>query len=98
MNRIKTHKVISGVLALLSVTSLALLYLCSRPQGIDGVAFTRLLNAGSIPESHALISNAERHGRLLPYEQLGLWGILMLTALLSIFSFLRSHSIGREDA
>jgi hypothetical protein len=92
MTATKLNRISGGLLVLLSVTSLLLLYLSSKPHGVDGVALANLMNAGKVPEIHALINHAERHAHLLPYERLGLWGALILMALLSIFTFRRSRS------
>ena len=92
MTATRLHRMSGGLLVILSVTSLVLLYLTSKPHGIDGVAYTNLLNAGKIREIHALVSSAERHTHLLPYWRLGLWGTLILMALLSVITFRQSRS------
>lgn len=86
------QRISGGLLVLLGFTSLVLLYVTTKPHGIDGVAYANLLNAGKIPEIRGLVSSAERHARLLPYWQLSLWGTLVLIAILSVFSFRQSSS------
>ena len=86
----------SGALALLSVTSLGLFYFSSRPPGIEGNALARLFAYGTGPEIQSFLSGAELHSQLFPYTKLLLTAALVLMALLSAFSFHSSRQTESE--
>lgn len=92
MNTSKTHKMLSGALLLLSVTSLALFYFSCKPAGIDGNALAHLFVYARGLEIQSFLSRAELHSLLLPYAKLLLPVALVLTALLSAISFHSSRS------
>jgi hypothetical protein len=92
MNTSNLHKMLSGALVLLSVTSLGLFYFSSSPPGIDGNALAHLFACGRGLEISSFLSRAELHSRLLPFVKLLLPFALVLMALLSVFSFHSSRS------
>ncbi len=86
MNPSKARKLINVALVLLSFAALVLFYVASRPPGLSGEAYSRLMNSGRISDVHGLIASAESHARLLPYEQSGLWVVLMLLLVVAVFN------------
>src|SRR5436190_24161220 len=98
MNPSKPRKLISAALVLMSFAALALLYVSSRPPGVNGDIYFRLMNSGRISDVHALVVSAESHARLLPYEQSGLWVVLMLLMVVAVFNLLQSRLETRKNS
>jgi hypothetical protein len=98
MNPSKARKLINAALVLLSFAALALLYVSSRPPGLNGQAYSRLMNSGRISDVHGLIISAESHARLLPFEQSALWAALILLMVLAVFNLLQSRLEIRKNS
>jgi hypothetical protein len=98
MNPSKPRKLISAALVLMSFAALALVYVSSRPPGVNGEEYSRLMNSGRISDAHGLIVGAESHARLLPYEKSGLWVVLMLLLVVAVFNLLQSRLETRKNS
>lgn len=82
----KGNRIVSGLLFLSSFAALVLFRFSSSPPGVDGTRYAVLLNAGRISEAQTLVARAEYHAQFSQYWQLGLWGVLALSALLSVLA------------
>ena len=84
MNTSDKHTIVSDMLVVLSLTSLALLYLSSKPLGIEGPALERVLAHGSGREIQAVLGMLQFQSWVVALARSCLLGILVLIALLSL--------------
>lgn len=97
-NSVTRNRIVTALLTLSSFVALVLFHFSSTPPGIDGAKYIGFLNAGRISDLQALVISADRHAQLLPYWHFALWGVLVLTALLSAFAFRQTFSTRNNDA